>query len=229
MNNLVNIGKKYPSSKNKFGFIQIYEKYFFDFKDKELNLLEIGIDKGDSLRIWRDYFTNAKICGLDIEKKEFKINGVEFFTGDQSDTSFLKSITDKYKNFDIIIDDGSHISKDVISSFNYLYPFLNDNGLYIIEDLQTSYIPRYGGSRIRLNKKNTSMNYFKKLSDCVNYEHFNRPFYKKNKFDGLVKSVNFYQNIIFIRKGSTEKYYHSSDVKNTFFDFFKKMFSKFFN
>ena len=229
MKNLINIGKKYPSSKNRFGFIQIYEKYFNDFKDKEFNLLEIGIDKGDSLRIWRDYFSNANICGLDIDKKEFSIDGVDFFTGDQSDINFLKSITDKYKKFDIIIDDGSHISNHVITSFKFLYPYLTDNGLYVVEDLQTSYIPRYGGSRIRLNKKNTSMNYFKKLSDCVNYEHFNRPFYKKNEFDGLVKSVNFYQNIIFIRKGITEKYYHSSNNKNTFIDFLKKIFSKFFN
>tara|TARA_Y100000389_G_C17367020_1_gene466871 strand:+ start:267 stop:956 length:690 start_codon:yes stop_codon:yes gene_type:complete len=229
MSDLIKIGKKYPSSKNKFGFIHIYEKYFSDFRNKEFNLIEIGIDKGDSLRIWREFFPKAHICGLDIDKKEFKIDGVEFFFGDQSDNTFLKSVTDKCKSFDIIIDDGSHVSEHVISSFDYLYPFLNNNGLYIIEDLQTSYIPRYGGSRIRLNKKNTSMNFFKKLSDSVNYEHYNRPFYRKSKFDGLVKSVNFYQNIIFVRKGVTEKYYHTSNVKNSLIEFLKTLLAKFFS
>ena len=229
MNDLINIGKKYPSSKNKYGFIEIYQSYFEKLKDKKINLLEIGIDKGDSLRIWREFFPNANICALDIIKKDFSINGVEFFFGDQSNHNFLKTITDKYKFFDIIIDDGSHISEQVISRFSYLYSYLNNDGLYIVEDLQTSYIPRYGGSRIRLNKKNTSMNFFKKLSDCINYEQSDRPFYKKNKFDGLVKSISFHQNILFVKKGLTENYYHPYIKKVSFLDYLKKIFSKIFD
>ena len=57
MNNLLDIGKKYPSNKNKSGFIEIYQKWFNEFKNKEIKLLEIGIDKGDSLRIWSSYFS----------------------------------------------------------------------------------------------------------------------------------------------------------------------------
>ena len=134
MKSLIEIGSKYPSSKNKYGFIQIYEKYFKDIKDQKLNILEIGIDKGDSLRIWRDYFPNAKICGLDIDKKDFHINGVEFFFGDQSDKDFLNSIIDKYNKFDIIIDDGSHNIRDQIISFNILFRKLIKHGMYVIED-----------------------------------------------------------------------------------------------
>ena len=119
MKSLIEIGNKYPSSKNKYGFIQIYEKYFQDIRDKKINILEIGIDKGDSLRIWRDYFPNANICGLDIDRKDFRIDGVDFFFGDQSDKNFLTTIIDKFDKFDIIIDDGSHISKHIISSFNF--------------------------------------------------------------------------------------------------------------
>ena len=228
MSDLIQIGKKYPSSKNKFGFIEIYEKYFKEIRNNEINILEIGIDKGDSLRIWRDYFPNAKICALDIDEKDFKIDGVEFFFGDQSNEIFLKTIINKYRSFDIIIDDGSHISKHIISSFNYLYPYLNNNGFYIIEDLQTSYIPRYGGSRLRLNKFNTSMNFIKRLTDCINYEHADRPFYKKNKFDGLVKFVHFYQNIVFVKKENSKKYYHPKRKDKSLINSIKKFFSKFF-
>ena len=228
MNSLIEIGKKYPSSKNRFGFIQIYEKYFDKIRNNRINILEIGIDKGDSLRIWRDYFPNANICGIDIEKKDFKINGVDFFFGDQSDEIFLKTIIDKFNSFDVIIDDGSHISKHIISSFKYLYPHLNNNGFYIIEDLQTSYIPRYGGSRLRLNKFNTSMNFLKRLTDCVNYEHDDRPFYKKNKFDGMVKFVHFHQNIVFVKKETSKKYYHPDKKQITFINLMKKIFSKIF-
>ena len=150
---LIDIGKKYPSSKNISGFIELYEKYFSSLKDLKINILEIGIENGDSLRIWREYFPNAKICGIDIVKKNFKIKNVDILQGDQSNYNFLKSLINNYKKFDIIIDDGSHQAKHIIASFNFLFPCLNDNGIYVIEDLQTSYFPRYGGSRINLNKK----------------------------------------------------------------------------
>ena len=68
---LIEIGKKYPSSKNISGFIQLYEKYFTSLKNLKINILEIGIENGDSLRIWREFFPNANICGIDIDKKNF--------------------------------------------------------------------------------------------------------------------------------------------------------------
>ena len=225
---LINIGKKYPSSKNISGFIQLYEKYFSNFKDKEINILEIGVDNGDSLRIWREYFTKANICGIDIDKKNFKISNTEIAMGDQSDHTFLQSIIDKYKHFDIIIDDGSHQSKHIIKSFNYLFPILNNNGLYIIEDLQTSYIPRYGGSRINLKKNFTSMNFIKSLTDSINYEQNDRPFFKSNKFDGKIKSIYFYQNIVFILKGDSVNYFYNQNIQKSFFDKIKKLFSYLF-
>ena len=226
--NLIEIGKKYPSSKNISGFIQLYEKYFTPLRDSKINILEIGVDNGDSLRIWREFFSKANICGIDIDKKNFKINNTNILQGDQSDLNFLKSLVSEYKKFDIIIDDGSHQAKHIIASFNYLFNYLSDNGLYVIEDLQTSYIPRYGGSRINLKKKKSSMNFIKSLTDSINYEKNNRPFFKKNKFDGLIKSINFYQNIVFIYKGESVNYFYNQNFKETFSDQIKKFLSKFF-
>lgn len=226
--NLIEIGKKYPSSKNISGFIQLYEKYFTPLRDSKINILEIGVDNGDSLRIWREFFSKANICGIDIDKKNFRINNTNILQGDQSDLNFLKSLVSEYKKFDIIIDDGSHQAKHIIASFNYLFNYLSDNGLYVIEDLQTSYIPRYGGSRINLKKKKSSMNFIKSLTDSINYEKNNRPFFKKNKFDGLIKSINFYQNIVFIYKGESVNYFYNQDFKKTFSDQIKKFLSKFF-
>ena len=225
---LIEIGKKYPSSKNISGFIQLYEKYFSSLRDSKINILEIGIENGDSLRIWREYFSKANICGVDIDKKDFKIDNVDIQHGDQSNNVFLLSLINIYKNFDIIIDDGSHQAKHIISSFNFLFPYLNDNGIYIIEDLQTSYFPRYGGSRINLNKKQSSMNFVKSLADSINYEKNNRPFFKKNKFDGLIKSIHFHQNIAFIYKGQSIKYFYNQDFKETLSDKIKKFLFYFF-
>jgi len=226
--NLIEIGKKYPSSKNISGFIELYQKYFSSYRNDKINLLEIGVDNGDSLRIWREYFINANVCGIDINKKNFTINDTEILIGDQSDCKFLQSIINKYKNFDIIIDDGSHQSKHIITSFKFLFPYLNNSGMYVVEDLQTSYIPRYGGSRINLNKKNSSMNFVKSLSDSINYEKNDKPFFKKNKFDGKIKSIYFHQNISFICKGESNNYFYNQDSKPSIFNKIKKIISYFF-
>lgn len=229
MSNLIDIGKKYPTSKNITGFLEIYERYFRDYREKEIKILEIGVDRGDSLRLWREYFTRAKICGIDIKNNNIDINGVGIFIGDQSNAKFLKNIINKYQSFDIIIDDGSHISKHIIKSIDCLFDHLNKNGLYIIEDLQTSYFPRYGGSRYKLRKNRTSMNYIKSLTDSINYEHYDRPFFKRKKFDGIIKYIHFYQNIAIIKKGESVKYfYKDKDKQNNFSDKIKKIISNFY-
>ena len=153
-------------------------------KDKEINILEIGIDKGESLKIWRKYFTKAKICGIDLIDIKFQIEGVDLIKANQTDEKALKEICDKYKGFDIIIDDGGHYSKQIVISLNFLFDYLKDNGLYIVEDLQTSYFSRFGGSRFNLKKKTTSMNYLKSITDSINYEHNNKPFFKSKKLKG---------------------------------------------
>ena len=213
MTQLTDIGKKYPTSKNITGFLEIYEKYLKDYKNEEINILEIGVDRGDSLRLWREYFTKAKICGIDIIEKDVKIDGVDIFYGDQSNHNFLKTVVDKYKMFNIIIDDGSHLSKHIIKSLEYLFDYLEKYGLYIIEDLQTSYFPRYGGSRFNLKKNKTSMNYLKSLADSINYEHYDKPFIKRKKFDGQIQYVHFYQNIAIIKKGESTKFFYKDEKK----------------
>ena len=224
MSNLFEIVKKYPTTKNKMGYIDIYDSFFNKLKDQQIDILEIGVDDGLSLKLWREYFTKANICGIDIVKKDFKINDVDILCGDQSDHAFLNTVVKKYNKFDIIIDDGSHFSKHIIASFKFLFKYLNNNGLYIIEDLQTSYFPRFGGSRLNLSKKNTSMNFIKKMTDSVNYEHHDRPFYKKTPYDGVIKSVNFYQNIVFIRKGESRKHLYG-EANKSFGEYLKKIIS----
>ena len=228
MSNLFDIAKKFPSyvETKENQFLSIYADYFNTFKDKEINILEIGVAEGKSLNLWRKFFSRAKICGIDIEKMNFTIDGVDLITADQTDTKSLKEICDKYKSFDIIIDDGCHISKNIIISFDFLFDYLNQGGLYVIEDLQTSYFPRFGGSRINLLKKKTSMNYLKSLADSVNYEVNDKPFFTKKKFDGMIKCIHFHQNIAFIKKGISEKiFYKNQDNKKNLIDAIKKIIS----
>ena len=226
---LINLLKKYPS-KGKLHFLKIYDDYFKNFKNKKINILEIGVHEGKSLMIWKDYFPKANIIGIDLKSYNFNINRIFTFQGDQTDINFLLGVSRKFKKFDIIIDDGSHVCSHIIKTFSALFDFLKEDGLYICEDLQTSYWPRYGGSRINLNKKNTSLSFFKTLVDSGNYESYDRPFYKKSKFDGKIKFVHFFQNLVIIKKGPTNNLqYNNFKLKNKLLDLCKKFISKFYN
>ena len=91
------------------------------------------------LKAFKEAFRNSTcILGLDIDNRCKKYedidNNIFIEIGDATNIDFIKSITEKYGTFDIILDDGSHINKDVIKSFELLFPLLNDDGLYIVED-----------------------------------------------------------------------------------------------
>ena len=116
--NLKSIAEIYKSDKIEHGYIQKYESYFEKIRDEKLKILEIGIADGKSLLTWSDYFKNSIIIGIDIHKinifeKNLDRNNIEVHRGSQSDQSFIEEIISKYTEFDIIIDDGSHLSKDV--------------------------------------------------------------------------------------------------------------------
>lgn len=204
--NLKHLFKKYSSDKYTHRYHDIYEKYLSNNKRKKLNILEIGVADGLSLRAWSEYFSKSNIIGIDIKKidiKKRKINkkNIFFHCGSQNDINFLKEIANIYKKFDIIIDDGSHYPHDVMFSFKYLFNYLDKNGLYFIEDTQTSYNHFFGGNPFDLKYANTHINFFKHLTDSLNFQEIPNPFYKKNKYDGFIKFISFYNNMIVVKKG----------------------------
>ena len=208
--NLKSIAEIYKSDKIEHGYIKNYENYFEKIRNRNLKILEIGIADGKSLLTWSDYFKNSIIVGIDIHKidvKEKKLdrNNIKVHQGSQSDKSFIDEIIYKYKEFDIIIDDGSHLSKDVKKSFNLLFPALKNDGLYIVEDIQTSYNHFFGGNPFDLKYSNSHMNFFKHLTDRLNYQEIANPFYISNKYDAKIINVSFYHNLVFVRKGINDK------------------------
>ena len=135
--------------------------------------------------------------------------------GSQTDENFLETIK-HLGPFDLIIDDGSHINSDIIFSYEHLFPSVKSEGVYVIEDACTSYWPEYGGERY---KDGTSIEYFKKIIDEVNFfgerrevddlmtpdrkdihliEQFRRKGYNYKGTD--IESLNFLNSIIMITK-----------------------------
>jgi demethylmacrocin O-methyltransferase len=123
-------------------YLETYSKIFSSSKDDKISLFELGIWEGGSLLIWQDYFKNGTIVGLDLnipDLSTYNTDRIEMFLGSQTDIKLLTVIGEKYKQFDIIIDDCSHISKNTKISFDCLLPYVKSGGVYIIEDWQIDF------------------------------------------------------------------------------------------
>lgn len=186
-----------------------YFLHFSSFKNKRVKLLEIGIggyeiptQGGGSLRMWERFFSKGEIHGLDIYDKTILEEGrIKIHVGSQIDKEFLEGLSQKIGGFDIIIDDGSHLNHHIISTFEILFPILKDNGIYVIEDVQTSYWKDFGGDPENPDSKLTAVGYFKNLIHGLNYTEFPDMEYIPNYFDRSITSIHFYHNLIFIFKG----------------------------
>ena len=118
-------------------FLRHYERHLHAFKDQEIEVLEIGVQGGASLALWRHYFPKATLIGVDINPWCKQFDGGErtiIEIGSQDDPEFLAGVSRKYSPT-IIIDDGSHLAHHVTYTFEHLFPFLQPGGLYVIEDI----------------------------------------------------------------------------------------------
>lgn len=199
---------------DKFGghsYTKHYHRYFKEMRDSAIHLLEIGIGGyddpnagGASLRMWRDYFPQAQIYGLDwFEKPGIARDRIRTYKGSQADPVTLSRIIDDAPNrlFDVIIDDGSHRSEHVISTFMMMFQYVADGGWYVVEDTQTSYWSHFGGSSSQMGAPLTMNGFFSSLIDGLNWREIHRPGYTPNYTDTNITDIHFHHNMIFIRKG----------------------------
>jgi hypothetical protein len=130
-------------------YLPLYDRYFAPWRGKPVRFLEIGVAEGGSLELWRGYFgTEATIFGIDHNPICAKIDGEhgnQVRIGSQDDPAFLRSVVKEMGGLDIVLDDGSHMAPHIRASFDTLYPLLVEGGIYVIEDLQTSYWANFGG------------------------------------------------------------------------------------
>ena len=121
-------------------YFEVYERFLSPLRERPLTLLEIGVNRGGSLRMWRDYFgPSARIFGMDVNRKcaAFEKDGVRIFIGDQADRDFLRQVKAEVGELDVVIDDGGHKMLQQINSFEELYPATRL--LYLVEDTHSSY------------------------------------------------------------------------------------------
>jgi len=191
----------------------VYDRIFSRFlkNGKPVKMLEIGVQNGGSLEIWKKYLPqNSDIHGIDIDEKCLQLkfsDGISFHLGSALDSNFMEKTFGNIQ-FDVIIDDGSHICKDVIQTFEYLFPKMKNGGCYIVEDMHTSYWKKFGGGGYK-----SSVEYFKKLIDSgINRDYVTNSLIDriKNKFckrrednseiNKMISQISFFDSICTIDK-----------------------------
>lgn len=182
MNKIENfVGKLEKSCIKWTGYFDVYDRFFNKFIGKSPKILEIGVFGGGSIELWLKYFgENTEVIGIDIDQRcsTYKYEGnAKIIIGDQGDPNFWNNFFAENNNFDIIIDDGSHIFEHQILTLQKSFPHLKDGGVYVCEDTHTSYCGNswsYPGLPIywpKNDKKNNFIDYARYLVDVVTQQN----------------------------------------------------------
>jgi len=155
-------------------YFEIYERHFDSYRDRPIRMLEIGVFRGGSLRMWKQYFhPESIIVGVDIDKsckeQERADENVFVRIGSQADPEFLARVTEEFGPFDIILDDGSHKTHHQNISFGALFrSSLKDGGCYMVEDMHSNYWLK------TIDSEDTFIDLSKQMVDMLHEPYFDR-------------------------------------------------------
>lgn len=178
-------------------YAAVYESILAPLKGKTLNLLEIGINHGGSLQLWKEYLgPNVSIIGVDVQDHTFYTEPqITCIQCDQGNLESLRHLKASIPMIDILIDDGSHMNQDQIQTFQMLFPKVAPGGLYIVEDTHTSYREPYGGG---YKKPGSFIEYCKDLTNTLNrVEDHAIPF---DEVSEMIRSISFYSSMVIFKK-----------------------------
>lgn len=178
-------------------FLNVYDNLFSGYRKAPVLLVEVGVGNGGSLKMWKEYFgSQARIIGIDIaDCVVCEEEQILFIRGDQAEVFFLESLAPRVQDAHIIIDDGSHKCQDQILTFEKLFPELRRGGLYVCEDVHTSYRQAYGGG---YRRKGTFIEYCKDMIDMLHCTEL--PEIPQNNLCNQIESITFYRSMAVIKK-----------------------------
>ncbi len=192
-------------------YFQVYEKIFFNYRNKKIKFVEIGVANGGSLLMWQKYFgKNAKIIGIDLNPKAKKLekNGFKIYIGNQSDKNFWDYFFKKEGKVDIILDDGGHKNLQQISTVHYSLPHIKNGGKIIVEDTSTSYLKK----EFNNPSKYSFINFAKNVVDNI---HRRSPLLRKELsfYSKKIFLVEFFESIVVFSIDS-RKCFKNKEVSN---------------
>lgn len=192
-------------------YFDVYETYFSKFVNKSPVVVEVGVQSGGSLQMWRKYFgADAKIIGIDIDESVLNLvphydRNTKLVIGNQESREFWDSFLQECPKIDIFIDDGGHLMNQQIVTFEKVFPHISDGGIFLCEDTHTSYMSHLSGG---LNRQGTFIEYAKKITDVLNHKHIEMPERISNllSIKGSLKSVHFYNSIVVFMKDREQEF-----------------------
>ena len=180
-------------------YFPIYDKWFKDFRNTDVVFVEVGVNHGGSMQMWKNYFgKDAKIIGVDINErcKKFEEDQISIEIGSQEDVNFWNEFKKKYPRVDVFLDDGGHTMNQQLVTLQEMFPHVRDGGVYVCEDFHTSYWKEeYGG----LGKPDTFIEFTKMLIDAINAFH-TRGAMPPNYFTMNMSGIHFYDSVVVIEK-----------------------------
>jgi SAM-dependent methyltransferase len=197
-------------------YLGYYDALFAPLRERPISMLEIGVQNGGSLETWAEYFqAGQRFIGCDIDPKcgslKYDDSRISIVVGDANAAPAFHEIRSICPEFDVIIDDGSHRSTDILNAFVNYFPLLKPGGLFVVEDTHTLYNDQFGGGILN---ESGAYSFFKKLIDVISFQFwrdevsintFFRTFFPLQStpgfiLDGWVDSINFRNSIITITK-----------------------------
>ncbi len=183
-----------------YQYFPAYEKHFERFRNRHVTIFEIGIGEGGSLEMWRRYFgPYATIVGMDVYQrcKQVEEPQVHVRIGSQADIGFLASVVDEFGPPDIVIDDGSHLQHHVNATFEFLYPLVAKNGVYLVEDLHAAYWSNHGGG---LRAAGSFIETAKSYVDRMHVDYIGDETLRSPASDRTT-SIHFYDSVVVLEVG----------------------------
>jgi hypothetical protein len=177
-------------------YAQFYDAAFSKLRDEPVKLLEIGVGRGFSLRMWKKYFRKGTIFAIESKasKRHYWFYGAKIFIGQQQDRAFLKEVMEKIGPMDIIIDDGSHHVGQQQITLGYLFPFVKPGGYYVIEDINSSY---YNGETlygVLPDESNSTVKMLENFQKSRTFVSSNIPKEELDYLNAHVNSCELYAN-----------------------------------
>ena len=205
-------------------FFYVYEEIFKRFRNEKITFVEIGVKRGGSLLMWRDWLgPKARIIGVDLDPNAKKMEkyGFEIFIGNQASPEFWEDFFKKVGNVDVILDDGAHTNETQTLTTHNTINNVNDRGLIVIEDASSNYLKKFSNPQ-----KYSFINYCKFLIDDIFVRSLDdktkKKLIKKKSLNDKIYSIKFFPDFVVFEidrpRCVNTKYFWNKDLNDNSID-----------